>query len=205
MSFVTPEIRMVESEKLGQQSATSTLKAIARAYPGKLFFTLSLVALENALLLAYPLFAGFAVDSIIRGDARSALFYAVIVLAFWAVGIDGAIFWGSVMTVLSIVPGIGAALVWVPAAMWLLLSGEIGRGLIMLVVGVFGISMVDNVLRPFLLSGKAQTSTLVIFFGLLGGVAAFGFIGLVVGPVILVTTGSLLKMFRDADSVDPLR
>jgi len=86
MSFVTPEIRIAENEKLGQQSATSTLKAIARAYPGKLFFTLSLVALENALLLAYPLFAGFAVDSIIRGDARSALFYAVIVLAFWAVG-----------------------------------------------------------------------------------------------------------------------
>ena len=86
MSFVTPEIRIVESEKLAQQSATSTLKAIARAYPGKLFCTLSLVALENALLLAYPLFAGFAVDSIIRGDAHSALFYAVIVLAFWAVG-----------------------------------------------------------------------------------------------------------------------
>lgn len=86
MSFVTPEIRIVESEKLAQQCATSTLKAIARAYPGKLFFTLSLVVLENALLLAYPLFAGFAVDSIIRGDARSALFYAVIVLAFWAVG-----------------------------------------------------------------------------------------------------------------------
>ena len=57
MSFVTPEIRIVESEKLAQQSATSTLKAIARAYPGKLFCTLSLVALENALLLAYPLFA----------------------------------------------------------------------------------------------------------------------------------------------------
>ena len=86
MSFVTPEIRIVESEKLAQQSATSTLKAIARAYPGKLFCTLSLVALENALLLAYPLFAGFAVDSIIRGDAHSALFYAVIVLAFWVVG-----------------------------------------------------------------------------------------------------------------------
>ena len=86
MSFVTSEIRIVEREKLGQQSATSTLKAIARAYPGKLVCTLSLVALENALLLAYPLFAGFAVDSIIRGDARSALFYAVIVLAFWVVG-----------------------------------------------------------------------------------------------------------------------
>ncbi|MGL6242633.1 ABC transporter six-transmembrane domain-containing protein [Pseudomonas sp.] len=86
MTAVTPHILIDESKKLGQQSASQTLKAIARAYPGKLFFTLSLVALENALLLAYPLFAGFAVDSIIRGDATSALFYALVVLAFWVVG-----------------------------------------------------------------------------------------------------------------------
>ncbi|WP_347902685.1 ABC transporter six-transmembrane domain-containing protein [Pseudomonas purpurea] len=86
MSAVTPQILIDESQKIGQQSASQTLKAIAKAYPGKLFFTLSLVALENALLLAYPLFAGFAVDSIIRGDATSALFYAVVVLAFWVVG-----------------------------------------------------------------------------------------------------------------------
>lgn len=86
MSAVTSPILVDESKKIGQQSAGQTLKAIARAYPGKLFFTLSLVALENALLLAYPLFAGFAVDSIIRGDTRSALVYAVVVLAFWVVG-----------------------------------------------------------------------------------------------------------------------
>ncbi|WEL77927.1 ABC transporter six-transmembrane domain-containing protein [Pseudomonas sp. CBSPAW29] len=86
MSSVTPQILIEESKKIGQQSASQTLKAIARAYPGKLFCTLSLVALENALLLAYPLFAGFAVDSIIRGDAGSALFYAAVVLAFWVVG-----------------------------------------------------------------------------------------------------------------------
>lgn len=86
MSGVTSQILVDESKKIGQQSAGQTLKAIARAYPGKLFFTLSLVALENALLLAYPLFAGFAVDSIIRGDTGSALVYAVVVLAFWVVG-----------------------------------------------------------------------------------------------------------------------
>ncbi|MGE7959353.1 ABC transporter six-transmembrane domain-containing protein [Pseudomonas sp. NPDC089530] len=86
MSAVTPQILIDESQKIGQQSAGQTLKAIARAYPGKLFCTLSLVALENALLLAYPLFAGFAVDSIMRGDAGSALFYALVVLAFWVVG-----------------------------------------------------------------------------------------------------------------------
>lgn len=86
MPSVTPRIVLEESKKLGQQSASQTLKAIARAYPGKLFATLSLVALENALLLAYPLFAGFAVDSIIRGDAASALLYAGVVLGFWVVG-----------------------------------------------------------------------------------------------------------------------
>ena len=86
MPAVTPPILLEESKKLGQQSASQTLKAIARAYPGKLSGTLSLVALENALLLAYPLFAGFAVDSIIRGDAASAVWYAAVVLGFWVVG-----------------------------------------------------------------------------------------------------------------------
>lgn len=70
----------------GQQSASNTLKAIARTYPGRLAVTLSLVGLENALLLAYPLFAGFAVDAILRSDAAGALFYAAVVLSFWLVG-----------------------------------------------------------------------------------------------------------------------
>lgn len=70
----------------GRQSAKQTLKGIVRAYPGKLAVTFSLVALENALFLAYPLFAGFAVDAIIRGDKYQALLYAVVVLGFWVVG-----------------------------------------------------------------------------------------------------------------------
>ncbi|POA51580.1 MULTISPECIES: ABC transporter six-transmembrane domain-containing protein [unclassified Pseudomonas] len=86
MSVVTRPAIADPTQKLGQQSAGQTLKAIARAYPGKLFVTLSLVALENALLLAYPLFAGFAVDSILRGDTTHALVYAMVVLGFWVVG-----------------------------------------------------------------------------------------------------------------------
>lgn len=77
---------VVEDSKIDQQSALQTLKVIAKAYPGKLLITLSLVILENALFLIYPLFAGFAVDSIIRGDTQSALLYALAVFAFWAVG-----------------------------------------------------------------------------------------------------------------------
>lgn len=75
-----------DTQAIGQQRASQTLKAIARAYPGQLFCTLSLVALENALLLAYPLFAGFAVDAIMRGEPGNALLYAAVVLGFWVVG-----------------------------------------------------------------------------------------------------------------------
>ena len=123
-------------------------------------------------------------------------------LAFWLLGLGAPAFWGVVMAFCSLIPVVGAALVWVPAALWLLLSGSIGKGIAMVVIGALGISMADNVLRPLLLSGSTQVNGLIIFFGLLGGVAAFGFIGLVLGPVILVVTGNLLKMFARPDLVD---
>ena len=96
----------------------------------------------------------------------------------------------------------GAAIVWVPTAIGLLLSGEIARGVILLLVGTLGISMVDNVLRPLLLSGRTSVSGLIIFFGLLGGVAAFGFIGLVIGPIILVITARLVENLNHPDRLD---
>ena len=123
-------------------------------------------------------------------------------VAFWLLGIGAPAFWGLMTAFCSLVPVVGAALVWVPAALWLLLSGHIGAGVVMALVGVLGISMVDNILRPLLLSGNTSVSGLVIFFGLLGGIAAFGFIGLIIGPVVLVTTGSLLKMFARPDLAD---
>jgi predicted PurR-regulated permease PerM len=83
-----------------------------------------------------------------------------------------------------------------------MLSGEIVRAVILIVVGVLGIGMIDNVLRPLLLSGRTTASGLVIFLGLLGGVSAFGFIGLVLGPLVLVTAGSLLSVFTRAEVLD---
>jgi predicted PurR-regulated permease PerM len=117
-------------------------------------------------------------------------------LAFWLVGIGAPAFWGVLTAFCSLLPVVGAALVWVPAAAFLLLSGEAGRGVILVIVGALGISMVDNILRPLILSGRTSVSGLVIFFGLLGGVAAFGFVGLVIGPIILVTTGTLLELLH---------
>ena len=126
-------------------------------------------------------------------------------ITFWLLGIDGAVIWGVVMGVVSLIPLVGAALVWVPTAIWLLLSGEIARGVILVIVGVFAISLADNILRPLLLAGRTTASGLVVFLGLLGGAAAFGFIGLVLGPIILVTAGSLLRVFSRPEPflVDP--
>ena len=76
------------------------------------------------------------------------------------------------------------------------------RGVILAIVAAFGIGMVDNVLRPLLLSGRTSASGLVVFLGLLGGVSAFGFIGLVLGPIILVTAGSLLTAFTRPERAD---
>jgi predicted PurR-regulated permease PerM len=143
-----------------------------------------------------------AVASVGAGLMVAAAQGAVGGVAFWVLGLGAPVFWAVAIAFASLLPVVGSALVWVPATIWLLLSGEVPRGLFMLVVGVFGISMADNVLRPLLLSDKAQASTLVIFFGLLGGVAAFGFVGLIVGPVILVSTGTLLKMFREAEAAN---
>ena len=123
-------------------------------------------------------------------------------VAFWLLGLGAPVVWGVVIAVCSLIPVVGAALVWVPAGIGLLVAGEIGHGLMMFIVGGLGISMVDNILRPLLLSGRTAVSGLVIFFGLLGGVAAFGFIGLVIGPIILMTTNSLLEILRRVDLED---
>ena len=123
-------------------------------------------------------------------------------VAFWLLGMNAPVLWGVAMTFSSLVPLVGAALVWLPASIWLLLSGAIGRGIAMALVGVFGISLIDNVLRPLILSGRTSVSGLVIFFGLLGGAAAFGFIGLLIGPIILVTTARLLDELRGSDVVE---
>jgi predicted PurR-regulated permease PerM len=113
-------------------------------------------------------------------------------VAFWALGVDGAAAWGVVMAMCALIPIVGAALVWAPVAVWWLFTGEIVRGVILIGIGAGVIGMADNILRPLLLSGRTSTNGLIIFLGLLGGVSAFGFVGLVLGPIVLVTAGSLI-------------
>ena len=119
-------------------------------------------------------------------------------LAFWVVGIDGAIFWGTVMTVLSIIPGIGSALVWVPAAIILMVSGEVWRGVGLAAFGGIVIGSIDNLLRPLLVGHDTQMHELLIFFSTLGGLLMFGVMGFIVGPILAALFVTVWEMFAVA-------
>ena len=116
-------------------------------------------------------------------------------LAFWAVGVDGAIFWGTVMTVLSIIPGIGSALIWVPTAVILLASGEVWRGVALALFCALVVGSVDNVLRPRLVGQDIKMHELLIFFSTLGGLMFFGAMGFIVGPILAALFVTVWEMF----------
>ena len=103
---------------------------------------------------------------------------------FWFAGIDGAAFWGTLMAVLSIVPGIGSALVWVPGVIYLFITGKTLNATLLLIWCTIAVGTIDNVLRPILVGKDAKMPDLLILIGTLGGLYFFGAIGLIVGPIV---------------------
>jgi predicted PurR-regulated permease PerM len=115
-------------------------------------------------------------------------------ITFAVLGLGAPVFWGVTMAFFSLLP-LGAWIVWLPVALWLLLTGQIGRGVALLAIGAGGISLIDNFLRPMLLAGRTQMNGLLVFISLLGGIAAFGLLGLVLGPVIMATAISFVDAY----------
>jgi len=105
-------------------------------------------------------------------------------LAFAVAGIDGAVFWGTVMIVLSVIPGVGTGLIWVPAALVLLATGETARGLLLAAFCGLVVGSIDNLLRPRLVGRDTKMHELLIFFGTVGGLLLFGAPGFIVGPIV---------------------
>ncbi|HYN86056.1 MAG TPA: AI-2E family transporter [Pyrinomonadaceae bacterium] len=124
-------------------------------------------------------------------------------MAFWALGLPSPLLWGVVMVLLSMIPMAGAFIVWVPAALYLLATGEWGKALALALWGTFAIGTVDNFLRPKLVGERTRLHELIIFFSVLGGLQVFGVIGLVLGPVIVAITLALLDFLRHAGPADP--
>lgn len=116
-------------------------------------------------------------------------------LAFWVVGIDGAIFWTALMIVLSIIPAIGAALVWVPAAILLVAQGALWEGVGLAAFCGLVVGSVDNVLRPRLVGRDTKMHDLLILFSTLGGLLVFGVSGFIVGPILAALFMTVWEMF----------
>jgi predicted PurR-regulated permease PerM len=105
-------------------------------------------------------------------------------LAFAVLGVEGAVLWGVLMAFLSLVPAVGAALVWLPVALQLMLTGRPGAAIALAAWGVLVIGLVDNLLRPMLVGRETRMPDVMVLITTLGGIAAFGINGLVVGPAI---------------------
>ncbi len=118
-------------------------------------------------------------------------------IAVALVGLQSPLLLGLCAALASVVPIVGAALVWVPAGLYLIFTGALWKGVFVLAWGTIVISMADNIFRPWVVSGKVELHPLVLLFFILGGVEAFGFLGLFLGPVIASVLKVLFAMFRE--------
>ena len=122
-------------------------------------------------------------------------------LAFWIVGLSAPVFWGVVAMVCCLLP-VGAWIVWAPAALWLVSTGSVGRGALLAALGAGLVSGVDNVLRPMLLSGASEMNGLMLLISLIGGISAFGPVGLIAGPALMAAAIALFDVFTSAPAAD---
>jgi predicted PurR-regulated permease PerM len=118
-------------------------------------------------------------------------------VSFALVGISSPIFWGVLIAFFSLVPVVGSALIWGPAMIWLIFSGHWGKALLVLAI-CGGVSTVaDNIVRPLLLRNRTRLNELLLFIGVLGGLEAFGLLGLVVGPTIVAAAMGVFRVYME--------
>ncbi|MDQ2917412.1 MAG: AI-2E family transporter [Pseudomonadota bacterium] len=142
--------------------------------------------------------ATVTVRSVVLGVLGTALVQGVVAgIGFWIAGIGAATLLGLLTFVMSPVP-IGPPLVWVPAGLWLINDGQTGWGIFVLLWGVFAVSTIDNVIKPLIISRRNVLPFMFVLLGVLGGAAAFGFIGVFIGPVLLAVGYALLMEWAES-------
>jgi predicted PurR-regulated permease PerM len=118
-------------------------------------------------------------------------------LLFALLGIGRPMLWGVIMAFLSLIPMLGSAIVWVPAALILAVNGHWVKGIIMVAAGVLVIGTADNILRPILMKGRSEMSELLVLVSVIGGLAVFGMLGIVLGPLVVAIALVSLEMYAD--------
>lgn len=133
-------------------------------------------------------FEGSLVTALLQGIAGG--------LVFLFFGLASPLLWGAVMAFLSLVPVVGTALVWGPVVIYYLLTGQIIRGLLLFVISAGVVGSIDNVVKPLLIRRGAEVPTAWVFIGVLGGVGVFGFLGLVLGPLMIAILFTLVEIYK---------
>ncbi len=125
------------------------------------------------------------IQATIKGGLIVALLQGLVGgIVFWCLGIHAALLWGVAMGIFSLLPAVGTGIIWVPVALYLLVTGSVWQGVVLVFCGLFVIGMIDNLLRPILVGRNARLPDYVVLITTLGGLELFGFNGLVIGPVI---------------------
>ena len=137
----------------------------------------------------------------IRATVKGSLLVAIIQgvlggLAFWFLEVGEALLWGVLMAFLSLLPALGSALVWLPVAIYFLMTGALWQGISLILFGALVIGLVDNVLRPMLVGRDTRLPDYVVMIATLGGIAVFGINGLVLGPVIAAMFVAVWHIYR---------
>jgi len=171
-------------------------------------------ALAGQIKQALPLRAGqktalftrFA--DVVRATVKGSILVAIVQgalggLAFWFLGIHAALLWAVLMAFLSLVPAVGAGLVWVPVAIYLLATGAVWQGVSLILYGVLVIGLVDNLLRPFLIGKDTKLPDYLVLISTLGGIQVFGLNGFVIGPLIAAMCMVAWEIFAASRTASP--
>jgi predicted PurR-regulated permease PerM len=146
----------------------------------------------DALLLKFTI----VIRATVKGDLLVALLQGALGgVMFWFLGINASLLWAVLMAFLSLLPAIGSGLVWMPVAIYLLATGAIWQGIVLIAYGALVIGLVDNFLRPMLVGKDTKMPDYIVFFSTLGGIEAFGLNGFVIGPVIAAMFIALWDIF----------
>jgi len=140
---------------------------------------------EHLTDVTRAVFMGIGLTALIQGT--------LVGIGFWIAGLPSPLVFGVIAALFALVPLVGTVIVWAPGAISLALHGDYGHAIFLGLWGAIAVGMVDNFLRPLLISGRSEVPTLAVFVGVMGGLSAFGFIGLFLGPIVL---GVLVALFR---------
>ena len=144
------------------------------------------------------------VRATVKGDILVAVVQGALGgIAFWVLGVHASLLWAVLMAVFSLLPAIGAALVWLPVAIYFLLTGSVWQGLVLILYGALVIGLVDNLLRPVLVGQATKMPDYVVLISTLGGIETFGLHGFIVGPVIAAMFITVWDIFARSNPPPP--